>query len=210
MFIDREGRIQTDLFRKPDTKCQYLSPESAHPRHVFSNIPRSLVHRIVRICSVPGTREVRLEELRQLLLSRGYKPGDLRKAVQYGMGLNRGQALEKVVTQDKNQGRVRYNITYDPRLPHLPAILGRTWRVMVDTDPRLKKAFPSPPMACLERGKNLKEELVKARLPPRLGRGGTRSEAGPRVGFTSCRAGKRECSMCAYTGAAADKKTVVK
>ena len=63
MFLDNEGKIQTDLFKKPSTKCQYLSPESAHPRHVFANIPRSLVHRIVRICSVPGVRKVRLEEL---------------------------------------------------------------------------------------------------------------------------------------------------
>ena len=120
MFIDSEGKIQTDLFRKPGTKCQYLSPESAHPRHIFANIPRSLVHRVVRICSVPGTRELRLEELRQRLLSRGYRAGDLKKAIDYGMGLNREETLEKVVREDKNLGRVRYTITYDPKLPHLP------------------------------------------------------------------------------------------
>ena len=209
MFLDREGKIQTDLFRKPDTKCQYLSPESAHPRHVFANIPRSLVHRVVRICSVPGTRELRLGELKQLLLSRGYKAGDLNKAMEYGMGLDREETLKKVVREDKNAGRVRYTITYDPKLPHLPAILGRTWRVMVETDPRLTKAFPKPPMVCLKRGKNLKEELVKARLPPRLGRPGSRASENRRVGFTSCKAGRRECSMCPFTGLAADKKSRV-
>ena len=26
MWVDREGPIQTDLFRKPNTKCQYLLP----------------------------------------------------------------------------------------------------------------------------------------------------------------------------------------
>ena len=210
MFLDSEGLIQTDLFRKPGTKCQYLSPESAHPRHVFANIPKSLVHRVVRICSVPGTRELRLEELRQLLLSRGYRAGDLRKAIEYGMKLDRDQTLKKVQREEKNKGRVRYTITYDPKLPHLPAILSRNWKEMVETDPRLLKAFPKPSMVCLKRGKNLREELVRAKLPPRMGRKDTRAGAGPRVGFTCCRAGRRECSMCPFTGPAADKKTVVK
>ena len=101
------------------------------------------------------------------------------------MGLNREETLEKVVREDKNLGRVRYTITYDPKLPHLPAILGRNWRVMVETDPRLTRAFSKPPMVCLRRGKNLKKELVRARLPPNLGRQNTRAAQGPRAGFTS-------------------------
>ena len=176
---------------------------------MISNIPRSLVHLVVRVCSVPGTRELRLEELRQLLLSRGYKAGELRKAIEYGMGLDREQTLDKVVREDKNLGRVRYTITYDPKLPHLPAILGRNWKVMVDTDPRLTRAFPKPPMVCLKRGKNLREELVRAKLPPRLGRVDTRAAEGRKAGFTSCKAGRRDCSMCPFSGPAADKKTRV-
>ena len=58
MWVDEMGQIQTDLYRKPGTKCQYLRPESAHPRRIFPNIAKSLTHRIVRICSVLGTREV--------------------------------------------------------------------------------------------------------------------------------------------------------
>ena len=114
-----------------------------------------------------------------------------------------------MVREDKNLGRVHYTITYDPKLPHLPAILGRNWRVMVDTDPRLTRAFPKPPMVCLKRGKNLREELVRAQLPPRLGRVDTRAAEGRKAGFTSCKAGRRECSMCPFTGPAADKKTRV-
>ena len=151
--IDSEGKIQTDLHRKPGRKCQYLSPDSAHPRHIFSNIPKSLVHSVVRNVSLPGMREVRLEELRQLLLSHGYKAGDLRAAMDYGRQLDRNTALNKVLRDNKtNAGRVCYTITYDPKLPHLPAILGRNWKVMVKSDPRLLKAFPAPPMVCLKRG----------------------------------------------------------
>ena len=73
----------------------------------------------------------------------------------------------------------------------------------MDTDPRLRKAFPKPPMVCLKRGKNLRDELVRARMPPRPGKVGTRASAGPRLGFSSCKAGKKDCSMCPYTGRAA-------
>ena len=154
MFIDGEGRLQTDLYRKPGMKCQYLSPDSAHPRHVFKNIPKSLVHRTVRIVSVPGMREVRLEVLGKMLLGRWYKAGDIRQAIEFGERMNREETLEKVVREDnKNRGRVRYTITFDPKLPHLPAILSKNWNVMVDSDRRLNKAFPAPPMASLKRGR---------------------------------------------------------
>ena len=93
---------------------------------------------------------------------------------------------------------------------------------MVETDSRLTKAYPKPPMACLRRGlnlkekliraripPNLKEKLIRARIPPKLVRVGTRSRIGPRLGFRCCKAGRRSCSLCPFTGAAADKKTVV-
>ena len=60
-----------------------------------------------------------------MLRSRGYKAGDLRKAVEYGEGLDRDQALEKVDRQDLNKDRVRYTITYDPKLPLIPPILNK-------------------------------------------------------------------------------------
>ena len=126
-----------------------MSPNSAHPRHVFKNIPKYLVHRIVRIVSVLGMRKVRQEELGKMLHARGYKAGD-RKAIEFGEKMDREKTIEKVVKEDyKNKGRVRYTITFDPKLPHLPAILSKNWSVMVDSDRRLSKAFPSPPMACL-------------------------------------------------------------
>ena len=81
---------------------------------------------------------------------------------------------------------------------------------MVQSDQRLYKAFPAPPMACLKRGANLGDELVRARLPPRMGKVGTRAGSGGRtVGFTCCKAGRRNCCMCPFTGAAEDRKTVV-
>ena len=117
--MDGEGNIQTDLYRKPNKKCQ-------------------------RNVSIPGLLEVRLEELQLLLLSRGYKAGAVRQAIHYGKWLDRDRALEKVTREEKNKGRVRYTITYDSKLPPLPHILNKNWKVMIQTDQRLKKAFHAP------------------------------------------------------------------
>ena len=159
MFIDGDGHIQTDLYRKPHTKCQYLRPDSSHPRHVCANIPKSLVHRIVRICSVPGMREVRLQELKELLVGRGYKRGVVDEAVQYGLALDRTEALKKVSREEASQKRVRYNIIFDPKLPNFPPILVKNWKEIVNSDQRLKSPFPAPPMASLKRSPNLAHEL---------------------------------------------------
>ena len=73
-----------------------------------ANIPKSLVHRIARICSVPGSREVRLQELKERLLERGYRPSLLNEAIQFGLSLDRDEAINKVDREDKVSKRVRY------------------------------------------------------------------------------------------------------
>ena len=118
-------------------------PQSAHPRHVFKNIPKSLAHRIVRVVSMPELRKIRLEELKSLLISRGYKPCHLKSAMEYALTLDREEALKKVERADSaNSERVRYTITFNPKLPFLSSILKKNLQVMLDSDQRLKRAFP--------------------------------------------------------------------
>ena len=62
---------------------------------------------------------------------------------------------------------------------------------MVSDDSRLKKVFPLPPMICYRRGKNLREVICRAKLPPARAR---RTD----TGFKRCR--KAACSLCPYTG----------
>ena len=68
----KEGKIITELYRKPTDKNQYLLTSSCHPIDCFKSIPFSLAMRIVRICSETQARDNRLQELKEMLLSRGY------------------------------------------------------------------------------------------------------------------------------------------
>ena len=77
--------------------------------------------------------------------------------------ISRREALKKVIKK-KNERPV-FVISYNPALQSVAKILQKHWRVMA-TDPYLKKAFPQPPMVAFRRPKNLKENLVRAKIPP--------------------------------------------
>jgi hypothetical protein len=89
----KEGRLITDLYRKPTDRNQYLLPSSCHPIEVKNSIPFSLCLRIVRACSEPEDRESRFLELKTMLLSRSYTPGILDAAIAKARATPRLEAL---------------------------------------------------------------------------------------------------------------------
>ena len=102
---------------------------------------------------------------------------------------------------ERNQSsldRVRAIFQYDRRLPNLSAIFTKHWRTMVAEDVRLKTAFPQAPMVCYTRGKNVREKLCTAKLPPPRVR-----LRGDTDGFRRCN--KSGCRMCPLTGLAPDQ-----
>jgi hypothetical protein len=112
----------------------------------------------------------------------------------------------KVVRENKTENRVRYTITFDPKPAPLPSILVKNWKVMLDLDQRLKHLFPAPPMTCLKRGPNLADELIRAKVPRPPKQCATRAAV---TGFRSCKGGRRKCSLCPFSGAASDGKTII-
>ena len=135
----------------PNTKNNYLLASSSHPAHIFTNIPFSLAHRLVRNCSQRESLELRLAELMELLLSRGYRKKVIAAAFERARALDRDEALKKVVRVGDGERRPKFITTFDPRLPQLSKILTQNWKVMVEDDKRMLKVFPKPPMVCFKR-----------------------------------------------------------
>ena len=159
------SQITTDLYKKPTDRNQYLMTSSCHPAHVTNNIPFSLALRIVRICSNESNRDIRLDELNQLLLSRNYKPGIIRTAIERAKSIPRVEALNRVEKSAVTRRPV-FVLHYDPRLPSVTGIVKKHWRTMVSTDPHLKEVFPLPPLVAYKRPPNIKEKLIRAKVPP--------------------------------------------
>ena len=188
--VDDDGYIQTDLHIKENSKHAYLLPESNHPKHISQNIPYSLAFRIKRNCSQLTKCEQRFVELSERLQERGYRKRPVEDAIEKVRSLAREDILAKV-ERVNNNNRVRAVFRYDRILPNISAILLKNWNTMVEDDRRLKEVFKEPPMACFTRGKNIREQLCRAMLPPaRMGRQ-------QEDGFRRC--GRPQCRLCPYT-----------
>ena len=57
-------------------------------------------------------------------------------------------------------------VTFDPRLPSIPAIQQKQCRSMTLTDPYLKEVFPEPPLVAFKRQRNIKDHTIRAKVPP--------------------------------------------
>ena len=187
----RNSSISVDLYRKPSDRCAYLLPSSCHPPHTTKNIPFSLALRIVRICTDTDSRDLRLRELQEMLRSRDYGRGLIDTAIQRASTIPRSEALKRVV-REKGEIRPVFADTYDPRLPSITNIIRKHYWVMIANDPRLAEVFPHCPLVAYKRPVNLKELLIRAKLPPI-----TRSLRPVRI-VKGCKPCNKPCAACPY------------
>lgn len=188
--INDNGLISTTLYVKPGKRNNLLLTSSCHPNHIFENIPYSSALRLKRICSLHTDFLELLDVLKSTLMDRGYKCNYIMKAYDKVVNISRSDALKKV---EKNIViRPVLPLIYDPRLPNISNILYRFWKVMIK-NPILKKIFPEPPMVCWKRPKNLREFLIKAKLPKEIS---IRRSNREKLGFKHC---GKNCMMCKYS-----------
>ena len=188
--VNDKNFIETSLYTKPGKKCSYLKTSSCHPKHNTENIPYSLALRLKRICSDPLDFLEQLDKLKDKLKSRGYKDNYISRAFERVKPISRTVALLKV--EKKTVKRPILSLQYDPRLPNISNILYRFWKVMIQ-NPNLKKIFPEPPMICWRRPKNLREYLIRAKLPKE---NPDRKSRRSKIGFKHC---ERNCNMCKFS-----------
>ena len=215
IWIDYEGWIQTDLFQKDVKKCQLLLPSSAHPGHCSRSIPYSIGYRLRRLCimvtddesaawlehqdlrhrrkpTVPGQLVSRLEDQLVSLKGRGYKHKQVLDQFQKALEISRQVALEKVNSVKKENGPI-LSLPYDRRMPNITSILHQHWLYLLKVNPDLKRVLPKPPMVSYTRPKNLRDILVRSKLP-----GQPKSKSlRRRVGFKKCNMVR--CETCPYT-----------
>ena len=89
------NRLETDLYSKPTNAHLYLHYNSCHPRHTKNSLPYSLAYRLLRICSTENFLTKRLDELRQFLLNRQYKPKLIDDAFDKIRNLKRADCLKR-------------------------------------------------------------------------------------------------------------------
>ena len=174
-FLDTElsienGKIEIDLHRKKTHSNQYLLPSSCHPKATSKAIPYSLALRIIRICTKKDLRDLRLKELKELLLAREYPENLIDRAITKAAKIPRKVALLKVRRKAEDQKRPVFVIKYDPRMPPIQNIQAKHWRAMAAQDQHLAEVFKQPPLIAYRRQRNLKDILIKSKVPPPIPR----------------------------------------
>ena len=136
-------KIIVDLYRKHTDRNQYLLTSSCHPASQTENILFSLAMQIVRVCTKPETHNVRLQEMKQFLLEREYRPGMVDSAISRARAIPMAKALRHVVTHQQTKRPICV-VTHDPRLPDIKALQLKHWTRMKHASPYLEDVFPEP------------------------------------------------------------------
>ena len=192
IWVDEAGYIQTTLYTKPCRIISYLLPSSSHPSHICSNIPYSLAYRLKRIESLSENLDKNLVLLKAELVSRGYRPRSIEAAFARVRLLDREDTLKKVPRPPNT--RVVLSLPYDKRLPPISELIKHRHQCLLDNDVTAKDYMPLPPMLSFTRTKNLRDILIRAKLPPPQHRTGRTRP----VGFKKC--GRRgNCALCCHS-----------
>lgn len=191
IWINSQGKFDTDLFVKSTDRVTYLLPSSNHPPHICQNIPYSLAYRIKRICSVPEDFTRRLKDLECQLLSRQYPKKVIKSAFDRINKVTRTDALKKVVKVKAK--KLVFALTYDPRIKHVELAIKKHFEV-AHRDVNFKKAFTEKPIVAYKRGRNLGDRLIRSKLYNIAD-----YDLRTRPGFVRCNYDTLGCMMCVFS-----------
>ena len=177
-----DGHLDTDLYSKPTDTHQYLEWSSCHPRHTKHSLPYGLAFRLRRICSTDETLHIRVGQLKQHLLSRGYPPKVIDKQVRKATSIPRSVALQR--QEKKECSRIPFVVTYNPTLPAIVSTMHK-YLPILHASSRCKEAIPEPPMVAFRRPTNVKDMVVRSTVRKS-------SAAASNIGFKPC----QSCAAC--------------
>lgn len=160
--LNRNGKLETDLYVKPTDKHQYLDSRSCHPRGCKEGIPYAQALRLRRICSLEEFFDDRARRLTEFLVARGYEKSFVMRQINRAKRITREEALTPRETSRKNE-RIPFVVTYHPGLPNIGKIL-RDLHPVLHASERCKKAIKEQPMVAFRRPKSLKDYLVHAKV----------------------------------------------
>ena len=154
--VDGEKQ-RTDLFSKPTDAHLYLRKDSCHPPACTKGLIKGELLRARRICSTNDGFEKAATALKGYFVERGFNTADIDKTFKEITSLDRNEVLQ--YKPKKKNDRVPFVITFHPRLRKLGSVLHKYF-YLLQTNERLKRAFPESPMVAFRRLHNLKDMLV--------------------------------------------------
>ena len=179
----------TDLYTKPTDTHQYLHSTSCHPRHCKNGIAYSQALRLRRICSNDSDFSHHAQNLKMHLVSRGHSSRKVQQAINRARSIPRPAALEQKANNDATKSRIPLVVTFHPNLPPLRNITNDNHRILHTSD-RLQRAVPETPVLAYRRPRNLRDLIVRAKVPPLT------DETSSPIQHGNFRCGTNRCVVC--------------
>ncbi|XP_067859745.1 uncharacterized protein [Heptranchias perlo] len=158
----KDGHLSTSLYRKPTDNLTMLHFSSFHPNHVKEAIPYGQALRIHRIYSDEEERDGHLQTLKDALVRTGYDALLIDRQFRRATAKNRIDLLRRQTRDATN--RVPFVVQYFPGAEKLRHVL-RSLQHVIDDDEHLAKAIPTPPLLAFKQPTNLKQTIVRSKLP---------------------------------------------
>ena len=156
---DSAGDICTDLYVKPTDTHQYLLASSCHLNHIQSSIAYSQPLCILSICSSFQTVKRRWIELENYLILRGHSKRKIRTSI--NKAHYPATAPRTITTSSIPMPLI---VTFHPGLPYITDIM-RELHPIFSASPSIRESFPDPFMLSYKWPANLRDQLVRAKLP---------------------------------------------
>ena len=161
IYKDKQGKLQTTLYKKSSKQSLYLHYDSFHPPHIFRNIVYSQCIRLCTIISTRENRQIELSNLQKSFISRGYPKKMVNLQIAKALTINRSSLLmnrPKPQTKHKLVFKMKHSILAKYHRQNIRNI----WKTHIK-DPKLKSRWPNPPSFCSSKSKCLKDFLVHSK-----------------------------------------------
>jgi hypothetical protein len=127
-FLDTQvnlvnGRLVTDLYRKPTDTQQYLHFDSCHPKSQKLPIAYSQALRINKICSNRSDAIRHCNDLKQALVRRGYPKGPVDRYIRRALRVDRISLIFPPPKEPEEQNLIPLVIPYHPDVAHIQQVL---------------------------------------------------------------------------------------
>ncbi len=151
-----DGKLHTDLYRKPTDRNTILRGDSFHPRPLIKSLPISQFKRVRRVCSTAESYSQQSTDLTKRFLNRGYRKEWIDNAKKK---VNETSQIQCLRTKHTNKTQFSNapicTIKYSALGAEFRRVLNKHWHI-ISSDPKLSCVFKNDPKLVFKRQSNLR------------------------------------------------------
>ncbi|XP_077155825.1 uncharacterized protein LOC143818374 isoform X2 [Ranitomeya variabilis] len=158
-IFPHEGRLATDLFRKPTATNALLDFSSFHPWHTKVGVPTGQFLRVRRNCTRDHDFSIQARDLSDRFRERGYPRHIISKAYQRAKSQDQKSLLSSKGRCQETQ--TRFITDFNDSWKQVGDILSKHWQIL-RTDTQTSEVTSDRPLMTARRAPNLRDLLTRS------------------------------------------------